>query len=86
MRRLLDAVVHAEHKVVAGPRTLLMMALLFCVLLALGEAAADAATRSPQERWVRAALAAAGVLTVLVWAERDRPYREPRAAGVREPA
>ena len=72
----LTAVLHAEHKLVAGPRTLLLLAALFPLALVLTGAGADAALMTAQERWVRAALAAAGVVCVLAWAERDRPYRQ----------
>ncbi|MGZ6793700.1 MAG: hypothetical protein ACXVFV_12145 [Mycobacteriales bacterium] len=67
LTRLLDA----EHKLIAGPRTLLWFAGLLVLLLLLlqGEPI------SLREALLRAALGSAAILGVLVWAERDRPLR-----------
>jgi len=61
--------------------TLLLYLALFLVLFGLARFGIDGATRPLQEHWVRAALAAAGVLGVLAWAERDRPYRRSDRKG-----
>lgn len=69
--RALTRLLQAEHKLIAGPRTLVWFAAVLGVILLLlqGEPI------SPQEALLRAALGSAAILGVLVWAERDRPSR-----------
>jgi len=79
--KLVERVLNAEHKVLSGPVTLLLYLALFLVLFGLARFGIDGTARPLQEHWVRAALAAAGVLGVLAWAERDRPYPQSGREG-----
>ena len=67
MTRLLEA----EHKLIAGPRTLVWFTAVLGLLLLLlhGEPI------PLREMLLRAAFGSAAILGVLAWAERDRPLR-----------